>query len=77
MIYGDDDDHLFSTPVVGTCSSSKPSPSTSLSRHNSTSAFLQATSNCASLQAGSELSAYLDSDTVLKYEDDFNLLIGW
>jgi hypothetical protein len=77
MIYGDDDDHLFSTLVGGTYFSSKPSPSTSLSRHTSTSALLQATSNCASLGAGSELSAYLDSDTVQKYDDDFNLLIGW
>ena len=76
MIYGDDDD-LFSTPIGGTGSSSNPTPSASLSRHTSASALLQAASNYASLGAGSELSAYLDSDTVQKYDDDFNLLTWW
>jgi len=33
MIYGDDDDDLFSTPIGGTGSSSNPTPSASLSRH--------------------------------------------
>jgi hypothetical protein len=75
MIYGDDD--LFSTPVGGTSSSSNPTPSASLSRHTSASALLQAASNCASLGAGSELSAYLDSDTVQKFDDGFNLLTWW
>jgi hypothetical protein len=74
MIYGDD---LFSTPVSGTCSSSNPTASASLSRHTSASALLQAASNCASLGAGSELSGYLDSDTVKKYDDGFNLLTWW
>lgn len=78
MIYGDDDDDdLFSTPIGGTGSSSNPTPSASLSRHTSASALLQATSNCASLGAGSELSAYFDSDIVQKYDDDFNLLTWW
>jgi hypothetical protein len=81
MIYGDDDDDddddLFSTPVGGTCSSSNPTPSASLSRHTSASALLQAASNCASLGVGSDLSAYLDSDIVQKYDDDFNLLPWW
>ena len=77
MIYGDDDDDLFSTPIGGTGSSSNPTPSASLFRHTSASALLQAASNCASLGAGSELSAYLDSDTVQKYDDDFNLLTWW
>jgi hypothetical protein len=48
-----------------------------LSRHTSASALLQEASNCASLGASSELSAYLDSDTVQKYDDDFNLLTWW
>jgi hypothetical protein len=39
--------------------------------------LLQAASNCASLGAGSELSTYLDSDTVQKYDDDLNLLTWW
>jgi hypothetical protein len=77
MIYGDDDDDLFSTLVGGTGSSSNPTPFASLSRHTSASALLQAASNCASLGAGSKLSAYLDNDTVQKYYDDFNLLTWW
>jgi hypothetical protein len=39
--------------------------------------LLQAASNHASLGAGSKLSACLDSDTVQKYDDDFNLLTWW
>ena len=61
MIYDDDD--LFSTLTGGTCSSN-PTPFASLSRYTSTSALLQAASNCASLGAVFELLAYLDSDTV-------------
>jgi hypothetical protein len=38
---------------------------------------MQAASNCASLRAGSKISTYLDSVTVQKYDDDFNLLTWW
>jgi hypothetical protein len=39
--------------------------------------LLQAASNRASLRTGSELLAYLDSDIIEKYDDDFNLLTWW
>jgi hypothetical protein len=36
--------------------------------------LLQAATSGASLAAASELSVYLDSDTVNQYDDDFNIL---
>jgi hypothetical protein len=74
VIYGGGDADLFSTRVGGTCPSSNLTPSVSLYRHTLASALLQAASSCTSLRTGSELSAYLDSDTVQKYDNDFNLL---
>jgi hypothetical protein len=58
----------------GAVTSIRPSQTT---RTGQKSALLQAASNCASLGVGSELSAYLDSDIVQKYDDDFNLLTWW
>ena len=43
----------------------------------SASALLQAATSGASLASASELSAYLDSDTVNQYDDDFNILQWW
>ncbi len=48
----------------------------SLSRMTSATALLQAASSTANLSAF-ELSAYLDSDTVNQYDDDFNILSWW
>nr|XP_034588625.1 zinc finger BED domain-containing protein RICESLEEPER 2-like [Setaria viridis] len=53
------------------------SVSSSLSRRQSASALLQAAQTGASLAAASELSAYLDSDTINQYDDDFNILTWW
>jgi hypothetical protein len=41
------------------------------------SALLQAASSGACLADASELSAYLDSDTVNQYDNDFNILNWW
>jgi hypothetical protein len=49
-----------------------------LPRGTSTSDLLQAASSGACLSSiDSELSSYLDSDTLQKFEDDFNLLSWW
>jgi hypothetical protein len=48
-----------------------------LSRRTSASALLQAATNGAALGIGSELSFYLDSDTVNQFDDDFNILNWW
>jgi hypothetical protein len=48
--------------------------SSSLHRRSSASALLQAATSGASLAAASELSAYLDSDIVNQYDDEFNIL---
>ncbi|CAO2201317.1 unnamed protein product [Urochloa humidicola] len=55
------------------------SPSSNLSRRTSASALLQAACSGASLAppAGTELTAYLDSDTVTQYDDDFCVLSWW
>jgi hypothetical protein len=42
-----------------------------------TSALLQAATSGASPAAASELSAYLDSDTVNQYDDESNILNWW
>jgi hypothetical protein len=47
-----------------------------LSRRTSASALLHATSTTLGI-SGSELSANLDSDTVQKFDDEFNLLDWW
>jgi hypothetical protein len=47
----------------------------SMSRLSSASALLHATSTPNIV--GSELSSYLDSDTVHKFDDDFNILDWW
>jgi hypothetical protein len=49
----------------------------SLYRRSSASPLLRATTSGASLAAASELSAYLDSDIVNQYDDDFNILNWW
>ncbi|CAO2199873.1 unnamed protein product [Urochloa humidicola] len=54
-----------------------PGASSSLSRRTSASALLQAATSGASLAADSELSSYLDSDTVNKFDDDFDILTWW
>ena len=46
-------------------------------RRSSASALLQAATSTASLAATSELSAYLDSDIVNQFDDDFNILHWW
>jgi predicted nucleic acid-binding Zn-ribbon protein len=48
----------------------------SLSRRTSASALLQAATTGA-VAIGSELSAYLDSDTVNQFDDDFNIINWW
>jgi hypothetical protein len=49
-----------------------------LSRGTSASELLQAASSGACISSiDSELSSYLDSDTLQKFEDDFNLLNWW
>ena len=55
-------------------SSSTPSP---LSRRTSASASLQAVTGGAALGIASELSSYLNSDTVNQFDDDFNVLNWW
>ena len=47
-----------------------------LSRRTSASALLHAVSTNAGI-AGTELSSYLDSDTVQKFDDDFDILDWW
>ncbi|CAN6309858.1 unnamed protein product [Urochloa humidicola] len=54
-----------------------PGASSSLSRRTSASALLQAATSGASLAADSELSSYLDSDIVNKFDDDFDILTWW
>jgi hypothetical protein len=55
-----------------------PPPPPSLSRRTSPSALLHAASTTTGLGIGSELSSYLDSDTVDQYDDDdFNILTWW
>jgi hypothetical protein len=51
--------------------------SSSLHRRSSASALLQVATSGASLVAASELSTYLDSDTINQYDDEFNLLNWW
>jgi len=51
--------------------------SSSLHRISSASALLHAATTGASLAAASELSAYMDSDTVNQYDNDFNILNWW
>ena len=58
---------------VSTGLSSSPS---FLSRRTSASALLQAASSAASVVA-SELCAYLDSESIAQYDDDFNILSWW
>jgi hypothetical protein len=48
-----------------------------LSRRTSASALLQAASSGACLGIGSELSSYLDRDTISQFDDDFNILNWW
>jgi hypothetical protein len=48
----------------------------SCTRRPSACALLQAAHSAANLNA-SELAAYLDSDTVNQYDDDFNILNWW
>jgi hypothetical protein len=54
-------------------STSMPPP---LSRRTSATALLQAV-NTGATALGSELSAYLDSDTVNQFDDDFNIINWW
>lgn len=56
---------------AGAAGSSNPA----LLRRTSATSLLHAASNPPSV--GSELSSYLDSDTVQKFDDDFNLLDWW
>jgi hypothetical protein len=57
-------------------SSSTLMPPPSLSRRTSATALLQA-ANTGAAALGSELSAYLDSDTVNQFDDDFNIITWW
>jgi hypothetical protein len=59
--------------AFGASASSSMGPE--LSRRTSVSALFHATSTLGI--SGSELAAYLDSDTVQKFDDDFNLLDWW
>jgi hypothetical protein len=60
---------------VGSDFGSRPS-NPSLSRFSSASALLHAASTPPNIVC-SELSSYLDSDTVQKFDDDFNILDWW
>ena len=51
--------------------------STPLSRRTSASALLLAASTGGAYGISSELTAYLDSDTVSQFDDDFNILTWW
>ena len=48
-----------------------------LGRRTSASALLQAASTGGTYGISSELTAYLDSDTVSQFDDDFNILTWW
>jgi len=48
-----------------------------LSRRTSASTLLQAANTGGTYDISSELTAYLDSDTVNQFDDDFNILIWW
>jgi hypothetical protein len=56
--------------------SSSTSMPTPLSRRTSATALLQAV-NTGAAAFGSELSAYLDSDTVNQFDDDFSIINWW
>ena len=74
-IFGNDATVGFSSAAgLGSRLGSGLGGSSSLHRRSSASAQLQAATSGASLAAASELSAYLDSDTVNQYDDDFNVL---
>jgi len=67
----------LSGTTLGSVTSLGSGSTSSLHRRTSASALLQAATSGASLSSGSELSAYLDSDTVNQYDDDFNILNWW
>ena len=67
------DDHGSAGAGSSSFGNSSPTPS-SLSRRTSANALLQAATSGASLGIASELSSYLDSDTVNQFDDDFNIL---
>ena len=64
---------LGAGPYFGTGPSTPSNPS--LSRLSSASALLHVASTSATV-VGSELSSYLDSDTIKKFDDDFNILVS-
>ncbi|WVZ96399.1 hypothetical protein U9M48_042039 [Paspalum notatum var. saurae] len=73
MIYGDDNDSIGTGLGAG---SSTPTPN--LSRMTSASALLHAATTNASFDIVSELSTYLESDNLQKFDDDdFNILNWW
>ena len=75
-IYSDDASD-FGTSTSSSDLGASLSSTFSLHRRSSASALLQAATSTASLAATSELSAYLDSDIVNQFDDDFNILHWW
>ncbi|WVZ89002.1 hypothetical protein U9M48_035466, partial [Paspalum notatum var. saurae] len=69
MIYADDPGSEFSIP--------SSAPTTNMSRATSVSALLQAAISGGLNSLETELTSYLDSDTLQKFDDDFNLLNRW
>ena len=67
----------MSGTTLGSIISLGSGSTSSLHRRTSASALLQVATSGASLSSGSDLSAYLDSDTVNQYDDDFNILHWW
>jgi len=74
-IFGDGSTSTSSTLGFGLGSAGTAgSFSTPLSRRTSANALLQAASSGGGYGISSELTAYLDSDTVSQFDDDFNIL---
>ncbi|WVZ65551.1 hypothetical protein U9M48_014896 [Paspalum notatum var. saurae] len=69
MIYADDPGSEFTIP--------SSAPATNMSRATSASALLQAATSGGLNSLETELTSYLDSDTLQKFDDDFNLLNWW
>ncbi|WVZ77496.1 hypothetical protein U9M48_025355 [Paspalum notatum var. saurae] len=67
---------LANAPGLGANPMNLSSNPSLLSRRTSASALLHAASTNAGI-AGTELSSYLDSDTVQKFNDDFDILDWW
>ena len=65
MIYGSDPGSDYSIA------------NTAFSRQTSASALLQAASSGSMSSLDTELTSYLDSDTLQKFDDDFNILNWW